>query len=217
MITKVTEKLFFHRLFADTDIDRIKEVLSQGKLELCSFAKNEIIAPPKKAEKHMAFVYRGSAIIHSKDQGTDAVIRKISQGEIFGVANLFLDRQDSVSTIIATTATEVLFIPSSSVKEMRSTDGNFAMNYISFLSDKICFLNRRIACFTSPSAESKLENYLYGLSHDGASVTLPVSLSTLADMLDIGRASLYRAFDKLENEGKIKRDGKTVTFIKNCQ
>ena len=39
-----------------------------------------------------------------------------------------------------------------------------------------------------------------------------VSMSALAEMIDIGRASLYRAFDSLEDAGLIKRiDKKTYT------
>ena len=39
-------------------------------------------------------------------------------------------------------------------------------------------------------------------------------LSLINDMLDISRASLYRAFTKLENDGFIEREGKTI-MIKN--
>ena len=39
------------------------------------------------------------------------------------------------------------------------------------------------------------------------------SLTALAKALDIGRASLYRALDKLENEGTILRDGRRITVL----
>ena len=32
-------------------------------------------------------------------------------------------------------------------------------------------------------------------------------------MLNVGRASLYRAFDKLIADGYIKKDGKTITLL----
>ena len=38
-------------------------------------------------------------------------------------------------------------------------------------------------------------------------------MTDLANTLDVGRASLYRAFDKLESEGLIIKDGKTITVL----
>ena len=217
MISKVIDKLFSHRLFAKADTKAIKDVFENADLKLHTFSKGEDILQPSTEEKCMCFVYKGNAGIHSLASGSEVLIRKVSSGEIFGVANLFLTGQAPVSTIVAKSNTEVLFIPASTVKAIIETDSVFAMNYVSFLSEKICFLNKRIACFTSPSAESKLLNYLYSLSSDDGVATLPVSLSSLADMLDMGRASLYRAFDKLETDGIIVRDGKKITFPEKCQ
>ena len=58
-------------------------------------------------------------------------------------------------------------------------------------------------------AERKLALYLSSLG--GGSVRLPLSICALSELLDIGRASLYRAFDRLEADGYITRQGRTVT------
>jgi len=41
-------------------------------------------------------------------------------------------------------------------------------------------------------------------------VSTEVSISDIAVMLNMGRASLYRAFDKFESENIISRDGRTI-------
>ena len=61
------------------------------------------------------------------------------------------------------------------------------------------------------SAERRLALWL--ISEESNTVTLPASLSAFSDMLDIGRASLYRALDKLEGEGLIRREGRKITVI----
>ena len=38
-------------------------------------------------------------------------------------------------------------------------------------------------------------------------------MNSLCEMLNLGRASLYRAVDKLEADGCIKRNGKQITII----
>ena len=77
-------------------------------------------------------------------------------------------------------------------------------------STSVRFLNARIETFTAPSAEARLANYLLSLPATQGEVTLPVSCRALSEMLNVGRASLYRAFDTLEEQGLTVRQGKTV-------
>ena len=90
------------------------------------------------------------------------------------------------------------------------------MNYVRFLSDRIRFLNSKIATFTADSAKSKLMRYLVSQAelqnNPEGNVVLPVSCQKLAESLNIGRASLYRAFEQLENDGLIRRSGKAVAL-----
>ena len=84
-------------------------------------------------------------------------------------------------------------------------------SYISFLSERIKFLNRKILYYTAGSAERRLALYLTSFPSDTVTPDLP--MNALADLLDIGRASLYRAFDRLSEDGFITRDQNTVIII----
>ena len=80
----------------------------------------------------------------------------------------------------------------------------FALNYVAFLSDRIRFLNRRLACLGAGSAARRLAAWLDASIPDGAAeYELPLSLSRLPDALGVSRASLYRALDELEAAGHI--------------
>ena len=93
----------------------------------------------------------------------------------------------------------------------KDTDGDLAMRYIDFLSDRIRFLNRRIATLTAGSAERRLAAWLDTVMPDSTDrIVLPFPVNRLADTLGLGRASLYRAFDDLTASGYLTRDGKTV-------
>ena len=89
-------------------------------------------------------------------------------------------------------------------------DSTIAFNYIEFLSKRISFLNSKINAYTAKSAENKLYAYLLQLPRNGNTVFLPTDMSTLAKMIGIGRATLYRAFEKLETSGLITKNNKNI-------
>ena len=87
------------------------------------------------------------------------------------------------------------------------------LNYVAFLSDRIRFLNRRLACLGAGSAARRLAAWLDASIPDGAAeYELPLSLSRLPDALGVSRASLYRALDELEAAGHIARSGRHISL-----
>lgn len=74
------------------------------------------------------------------------------------------------------------------------------------------YLNRKIMTFTAGSAERKLSVFLAENATDGV-FTPTCSMSALANMLGIGRASLYRALDRLTDCGWIERRGKEIYVL----
>ena len=76
----------------------------------------------------------------------------------------------------------------------------------------MAFLTGRLESISCLSASEKLLNHLQQNSQ-GQQVRLPYSMSALASVLGMGRASLYRAFEELEKEGKLKRSGKEIQLL----
>ena len=50
-------------------------------------------------------------------------------------------------------------------------------------------------------------------AQENQDLILPCSMSELADVLGIGRASLYRCFKDLEDKKIIRKENNKVTFI----
>ena len=80
-------------------------------------------------------------------------------------------------------------------------------NYLRYLTGRIRFLSNRLQSLAQAGAEGKLARYLLA-NGQGGSVTC--TASGLAQRLGISRASLYRAFEALENSTLIVRRGKTI-------
>ena len=85
-----------------------------------------------------------------------------------------------------------------------------SLNYIRFLSDRIQFLNRRIASFTAPNAEQTLLSFLRQQPQQRCE---GVSMVKLSEVLNIGRTSLYRVVQQLEQNGVIKREGRVIQLM----
>lgn len=162
----------------------------------------------------LCIIRRGSAHVYTQEQCSDLLLRILREGDTFGVATLFGNAGTSAITkIMAVSDTEALCMKAETVRHLITGDGNFALRYIDFLADRIRFLNKRIACIGAGSAEDKLCTWLLNQTPDiqgDITLTLPMSLSRLADTLGLGRASLYRALDELASRGLLIRQGKTL-------
>ena len=179
------------------------------------YKSGDIIYSPECKQKKIVILLSGAASVFSLDSQKKILLRRFERGGVMGIANLFSEGR-FVSNIVAQKNCETLEISKEIVVDCLESDKTLLHNYLSFLSGKICYLNQKILCLTAGSAERRLALYLDSASACD-SFSLPVSLVSLSEMLDLGRASLYRAFDKLESDGFIKRDGKTVTLTNRLQ
>ena len=178
---------------------------------LRSYASGELIERPTPC---LPVIISGQAAVKGKNS---VVLRLLKSGSVFGVSGLFSEEDEGISVIQAEKPTEALLIPQSVIKDLIHKNGDFAEGYIRLLGAKIRYLGSRIDAFTAGSAEARLAKHLLTLqcaedSEEGErEIVLECSLSRLADMLNIGRASLYRAIDSLTEKGLITHTDRHIT------
>ncbi|MBR6682209.1 MAG: Crp/Fnr family transcriptional regulator, partial [Clostridia bacterium] len=136
-------------------------------------------------------------------------LNTLKKGQIFGIASLFGEKCGTTE-VVAKESCSYAVLSEENVEHLLKNDIFFTKNYISILSEKIRFLNKKISFFTSGSAERKLANYILSQHWENNTLKLGVSLSRLASILDIGRASLYRALDLFEENGLITRENNVI-------
>lgn len=192
-----------------------KDVLETSKNFIVSNAqiykvkKGEIFVSDKNV---LVFILKGSASVFGKTKEKTVLLNTLYAGEIFGMASLFGGKCET-SEIVAREECTFALLSQKEIEEVMKNDITFTSNYISVLSDKIRFLNKKISFFTSGSAENRVLEYLLSLPVYNHQIEVEMNLSKLASTLDIGRASLYRAFDALEEKGLFKREGNVFTII----
>ena len=157
-------------------------------------------------EEHAIFcILSGCCAVYSRNEERPVLFRYLKPGDVFGIASVYSD-EPKISRVEPRQDTGLLVVSRRAIGMLLDTEPLFREAFIAFLSDRIRFLNLRLTCVSAGSAERKLGLYLCSVCA-GDRFDLPVSMSDLANLLDLGRASLYRAFDKLISLGYIRRDG----------
>ena len=203
-------------LFAGLDHAQISALLGQA-LQPTSYPRGAVLFSPTDYAPSLAIVLRGSALVYRV--GTDGhrvLMSRLTPGSVFGMASLFYEEGGFPTEIQAEKACEVLFLPKAWVEDAFARQPRLSRNYITLLSERIHFLNRRLDTLAGDDLPARLLRMLSTLSGDtpaDEAFTLPFSLSQLAEMLGVGRATLYRALDALEAAKAIRRDGKTIEIL----
>ncbi|MBQ6714726.1 MAG: Crp/Fnr family transcriptional regulator [Clostridia bacterium] len=161
---------------------------------------------------HIGFLLEGTAAIKRCVEDKEITMRTLKSGDIFGSASLFGDWREDLSKTIAESRSKVGYISEENFKNLLSEIPQISINYIGYLTERIRFLNRKIDAFTAGNAESKIFESLQNMPSVDGVVTLEFGMAEFARRLKIGRTSLYRGLEVLENEGLIERDGHKFTL-----
>lgn len=202
-------------LFRNTDKKLTEELLTEKNSVLLA-KKGETIYTPEKFSRSLGIVIDGVCRAKNTCGNKSVLLNEFRSGDIFGAAALFTDDDCYVSEIEAVSDCTIIFITQNTAENFIEQDSMFAKNYITFLSDKIRFLNRKINRFTAKTPEDRLLEYLkvQPISEDG-SIILSTDMRRLANILGISRASLYRALDTLQSENKIVKNGNAISLPQN--
>ena len=203
------QKIFLFDHVEDSILDY---AAGHPKVVEMQFEAGEVIYSIHDYQKSLGILCNGKAEARRTAGEKQVLLRTFQRADVFGAAALFAGEGQYVSDIVAVKPCIVLFLPQELVEDLMERCPRVAKNYIAFLSGRIRFLNQKIAAFTVCGAEKRLAGYLLQYKTEEP-IVLPVSMSRLAQELDIGRASLYRAFDLLEKAGVLMRSDRQVTIL----
>ena len=202
-------KQFLHDnffLFKNLDDIKIEKLLKFQGISMVQYKQGDIMQNNKTLCK-IGIILKGKAIIKSGDEGV--IIRKLNPKDIYGAASLF-DSPKHLTIVKAITDCTVVIMNKEFVEKCMIEEKCVSFNYIEFLAKRISFLNTKINAYTAKSAENKLYTYLLQLPREENIINLKIDMSTIAKMIGIGRATLYRAFEKLEKNGTITKCDKKI-------
>ncbi len=169
------------------------------------FNKGDTVYDKKDFKRSIGIVLSGK--LKALPLEAEGTLTCFGEGDIFGAAVIFSDSENYVSRIEAATDSRVLFINEQNLREIFKKYPDVAVNFMSFLTDRIRFLNGRLALMMHGGAEGKLYDFLcQNGGYNG-------KMTDLASLLCMGRTSLYRALSNLEHKKLIIRQDNKIKVI----
>ncbi len=179
-----------------------------------TFEKGDIVYSSQNFSNAIGFITRGVAVAKS-DNENETHLKNFEKGMSFGAAAVFGGEKNYISTITAKTDLEVLFITEAELLNIFEKYPQTAVNYITFLSEKVRFLNKKLNVVSSNGADNTLYKYLTSQMDINCEMEIPKNMTLLSKTLGISRASLYRALNSLEAQGSIIKNNNKIKVIKN--
>ena len=165
-------------------------------------------------EKRIGFLMDGECVVErQKNDGGSIPLNVLKKYDCFGIISIFSKNKKFPTLIKAIKNTRIMFIESESFKDAVKENSSIAFALMAFMSERIEFLNSKIATFSADSVEDKFAIFLLSESKRLNSSEFALNLSKTAKILNSGRASVYRAIDSLEKSSLIKFENKKIILL----
>ena len=200
-------------LFNGVDSDKMPEILNTSLYEIRHFSRGETIYSPLEYEKKIGFVISGKCEVGiKKPDGSTALLNTLAEHDAFGVLAVFSECEEYPTEIVAAKSSDVMFIPKSGAMALIRSYPEISENVIRFLSERIRYLNRKIANFSGTRVENRLASYLL-LKSETEGNSFALNCNKAAQAINAGRASVYRALSSLSELGIISYTGDKIILL----
>ena len=200
-------------LFCGMGESDLAKILTKNQPMTRNYRRGEIVYPSNDSGCAVGIVVDGRCEvcrIHNDDSKT--ILNNLSSGDSFGVLSVFSDDEFPTS-IIAASNCEILFFSKDQILYFVNNYSQISLNIINFLADRVCFLNKKIATFSSGGAEAKFASFLLSESSRLNDLSFTVNFKKTAEVLNCARASVYRAAKSLEESGYISINERKIQII----
>ena len=192
---------------ADRDIQALTHCL---KIKFRNYNKNVIIIEQGQNVEDVILLLKGSANVQNIDDlGDISVIIKLSAGDVYGVENGMLSKENFSDSVVATENCSVLLI---NIKRLLHQCVNqcprhdtVLKNILIKMAEKHMQVHNKIKLMSKRNIREKVLAYLRSLSKAAGSpyFDLPFNKTELSNFLGVDRSALSTVLSKLREEGVI--------------
>ena len=177
------------------------------KYEEVSVRKNQTLFFEGDECKTIGLVLSGKiSIISYLADGQEVIYNELSKGQMFGNNLIFSSHPFYRGDVVATEESEIAYIEKEDLLKAMTENVGFLEIYLKQQSDFSKNLNYKIKLLTIDKAEDRL---MYYLTINKGAITYR-SVTKLAKELYLSRESTSRTMYRMEKEGIIKIDHKTI-------
>lgn len=205
-------------------LEGIKEA-DYEKMQQClktitkSYRQGEIIYSFDSEEKEIGLLEEGEAYLERVDiEGNKTMLDCLETGSVFGTAIAFANEKEEEYSVICTKDAVVTYIPYEHItrqcEKVCSCHRRLIENMLHIYAEKAREFGERIEVISNRSIRSKLLYYLHiqAQRQNSQTITLPFSVTTLAEYLCVDRSALTREISNMKRDGLIYMERRKVTL-----
>lgn len=212
IIIKLEENEFFREISSN----KIRELISNIRYSMKAYKKGEIIANEEEECNSLGLVLEGIIEIgRIYPSGKQIVLKRLSEGNVFGEALIFSKESNYPSTVIAFTECSIFYIKKEDILKLCTMEEKILSNFISSLSNKILILNSKIKIISFKSVKHKVINFILEevKEQNSHTIRLKESKEEIAEILGIPRPSLSRELMNLRDMNYIEFDRNVIKIL----
>ena len=143
--------------------------------------------------------------------------RRLREGSVMGVVELFSNQKPMYQPVRAETQSRVIFFSAQQIRSLFESYSDLMMRYINFLTARAQELRWEYLMAATPVAQDRVKKYCAMEMEQGPEgqyqLTLPRSMSALAQRLHMSRSTLYRALEQLQQQGLLRRQEREIIIL----
>lgn len=181
-----------------------------------NFSREQIIYLQNEKANTMDIILKGDIIIKNIDRkGAILSIVSLNEGDMLGGNLIFSNKNEYPMTIIAKSNVILLKIKKDTILDLCQKNKTFLVNLLEIFSDKALILTTKIHSLARKTIREKIIEYLFFETNRQGSHTiiLPISKKELAERFGVERPSLQRELKKMEEDGLICYDARSITLL----
>lgn len=203
-------------LFKNISKEEIEALLNEISYNINTYKKDEIIALEESKCTNLGMILEGKIEVQKIfPSGKVIALNNFSEGNIFGEALIFSEKNVYPSTIVSTDDTKIMFVQKNDIIKLCSRNDKFLNNFMTVLSDRILMLSGKIRNLSYETIRKKIANILLEEYKKQKTVflTLPYSRKKMAEILNVQRPSLSRELINMKEEGIIDFDRNVIKIL----
>ena len=190
-----------------------------SKIQKKHFSKGNIITTYIQKRRQICILLSGKAdLIRYELNGNKDIVDHFNQNDIFGEAFYPVNNNNELF-VVATENSEVLLFLYDDINFKCKTNCKFhstlSSNLLELVLNNAVHQNTRIEILSKRTIREKLLTYFSILSSKGfnKNISLPFSLTSLADYLSVDRSAMMREIKSLIDEGFILKKGTKIKLL----
>ena len=203
-------------LFKEIDNKEIENLIYKVSFTISSFNNGQIIALEESPCTSIGIILKGNVEIQKiYPSGKVMALNTFGEGNIFGEAIVFSNKNIYPSTIFSIGNTEIMFITRNDIILMCKNSDKFLANFATLLSNRILMLSDKIRNLSYETIRQKVANFLLEEYKKQQNIFLnfPYTRKKMAEILNIPRPSLSRELITMREEGIIDFDKNIIKIL----